>query len=146
MVHKSSFMLNSTSRWSRCNFVGGGGKSLGRNILHLEREFCKLWQCCHSCACELAGCYKRLGNARKGAQSLHYKGIKIINSIRPNIKPKGIPRLASPEKQTLFPNQEVFFWGGEGDEYVFLIYYTFSYTKIYKQFCYHLAFLRILPI
>lgn len=101
-----------------------GGKkknSLGRNNLHLEREFCKLWQCCHSFACELAERCKQLGNARKGAQGLHsnknchhYKGIKIINSTRPNIKPKGIPKLASPEEQTLFPKPFFFLvgWGG----------------------------------
>lgn len=118
VVHKSYFILNSTSRWSCCNW-GWGGESPGRNILHLKSEFCKLWQHCHSCPCELLEPCKWLGNTHEGAQSLHsnknchhYKDIRIINSTRSNINPKGIPKLASSEEQTLLNKQE-FFWGGK---------------------------------
>lgn len=92
------------------------------------------------------------GKHPQRAQSLHsdkncrhYKDIRVINSTRSNINPKGIPKLASPEEQTSFLKKHEFFLG-EGDEYVFLIYYTFSYILIYRQLCYHLAFLRIFVI
>lgn len=102
-ARESLFVLNSTLRWSCCHYRKKK-EPLGRNILHLKREFCEPWQSCHSCSCEFLEQGKWLGNTLEGAQSLHsdknghhHKDTRMLNSTRANINLKGSPKLGSSE-------------------------------------------------